>query len=140
LESGHDTVTVTVHLSTPITDNRRTWYKYDSVAGWRTYDHAVFSSDGKTVSLLLKDGDPLMGDVDGVANGIIIDPGGVGLSDGSTNPDPNGGDGESGIDDNGLCFISTTVPPTGYGRFERYVFMLVGFVLFSAVCLRKKEK
>jgi hypothetical protein len=56
-----------------------TWLKYDPISGWIDYaDHATFSNDRKSVVLELKDGD--YGDVDGAANGIIVDPGGVGLA------------------------------------------------------------
>jgi hypothetical protein len=55
------------------------WYKYDSISGWDDYyDHFVFSSDRRSITLELQDGGH--GDSDGVPNGVIIDPGGLGLS------------------------------------------------------------
>ena len=53
------------------------WYKYDSTAG-RWYDfstYAKFAADRFSVTLTLRDGGP--GDADGVANGVIVDPGGI---------------------------------------------------------------
>jgi hypothetical protein len=56
-----------------------TWLMYDPLQGWVDYsEHARFSADRKSVTLELKDGD--YGDADGVANGIIVDPGGFGLA------------------------------------------------------------
>ena len=53
------------------------WYKYDSINGWQDYsDYATFSEDRRSVRLELKDGD--YGDADGTANGIIVDPSGLG--------------------------------------------------------------
>ena len=58
------------------------WYWHNSVDGWLEYSaHAQFSVDRKSVTLELKDGG--CGDADGVANGIIVDPSGFGLSSSS---------------------------------------------------------
>jgi hypothetical protein len=71
------------------------------------------SSDGKSVTLTIVDGG--LGDLDGTANGIIIDPSGLGASETST----DGGDDSSGDSDSPLgdaidslssqagCFIAT---------------------------------
>ena len=45
------------------------------------YPHVAFSEDRMKVTIQLKDGDPDYGDTDGVANGIIIDPGGIGADE-----------------------------------------------------------
>jgi len=72
------------------------WYKYDPVVGWYEYD-AVFNydSDGgyTEVEIILQDGGN--GDLDGVKNGVIVDPSGP-----AKQPSPSGGGG-------GGCFIAT---------------------------------
>ncbi len=91
------TVFVTVYLSEPAPEGAR-WFKYDDADGWNDYSSlAAFSSDRKSVELVLTDGG--IGDTDGVENGVIVDPGGVGiLADGQ-----NTGSSSSG----GSCFINS---------------------------------
>ena len=73
--------TVTLNFYLPGDYENETWYKYDPVKGWYKFENVNFTYDsvnGYTeASLILKDGET--GDIDGVVNGIIIDPGGVGL-------------------------------------------------------------
>jgi chitinase len=53
-----------------------TFFKYDTISGWYEYsEHTTFNDDGQSVTLELKDGG--YGDSDGVANGVIVDPGGI---------------------------------------------------------------
>ncbi len=95
------------------------WYEYD-VAAERWIDfssYTEFATDRMSAIITLRDGGP--GDADGVANGIIIDPGGIGLAgdgnisdNGSGTGDPSGslrGDGSagSGGGGGGGCFIAT---------------------------------
>ena len=68
-------ITVVIYLSVPCPPGSL-WYKLDPVNGWQIYPHAVFSDNGKRVTLTLGDGNPGYGDSDGVKNGFIIDPGG----------------------------------------------------------------
>jgi len=87
---------VIVYLSQPAKSVDR-WYKYDSLNGWQDYSaHSWFSADRRAVTLELQDGG--YGDADGIANGVIVDPSGLGSSGGSSS---NGGGGGGG------CFIST---------------------------------
>ena len=77
------------------------YYVYDTVNGWRDYgEHVTFNPDGRSVTVELKDGGE--GDSDGVANGIIVDPGGVVGSDGVVGS-VGGLDSGAG----GGCFIAT---------------------------------
>jgi len=76
------------------------FYMYDSINGWQDYtEHVIFNEDGRSVIVELKDGG--YGDSDGVANGIIVDPGGVTTASVST-----GGLLDSGAFKSG-CFIAT---------------------------------
>jgi hypothetical protein len=48
------------------------WYGYNAEVGWHVYEGAVFSKRRKSVTLNFQDGG--LGDTDGVANGIIVNP------------------------------------------------------------------
>ena len=73
-----DTVKVTTYLSEAAPAGSK-WFKYDSSNGqWSDYsEHAVFSDDMRSIQIELKDGG--FGDADGVENGIIVDPSGIGI-------------------------------------------------------------
>ncbi|MBW2600783.1 MAG: hypothetical protein JRD47_02460 [Deltaproteobacteria bacterium] len=102
-----DSTEVSVYLSEAAPSDAR-WYKYDSVNGWvhQLTVVSVFSDDRKTVSLLLEDG--YYGDADGVKNGIIVDPGGVGLTYSSSSR--TGGQDSGGGGGGGGCFVSAIIP------------------------------
>jgi hypothetical protein len=72
------------------------YYLYDTVHGWQDYtQYVTFNPDGKSVTVELKDGG--QGDSDGVANGVIVDPGGVvGAASGGLDSGASSG-----------CFIAT---------------------------------
>lgn len=94
-----DFAEVVITLSDPAPQGAK-WYMYDETNGWRVYPHATFSDDRMKVTLQLKDGDPDYGDTDGVANGIIVDPGGIGVGEiQQANADSSG---------SGVCFIATS--------------------------------
>ncbi len=77
------------------------YYKYDRINGWYDYsDHTTFSEDRQSVILELVDGG--FGDSDGIANGIIVDPGGISAASylgTAVSSDGSGG--------GGGCFIAT---------------------------------
>jgi hypothetical protein len=75
-----DFAEVVINLSEPAPQGAK-WYMYDETNGWRVYSHSAFSDDRMKVTIQLKDGDPDYGDTDGVANGIIIDPSGIGVGE-----------------------------------------------------------
>jgi chitinase len=77
LEQGESTALVRVYFSQPAPPNAK-WYKYDPDHGWRVYPYATFSADLRSVILELEDGGT--GDMDGVRNGVIVDPGGIGYT------------------------------------------------------------
>lgn len=90
-------------------------FKYDDVNGW--YAFPVKTIDGKYVIEITDGG---RGDVDGIANGIVVDP--IGLS--VTSADVNAAvqsDGASG--GGGGCFIDTTGS-------EMHLSRLIDFLLF----------
>ena len=111
-EVGAD-ATVRVHLSQPAPAGSH-WFKFHPIAQtWLDYsDYAVISGDRRSVTLTITDGG--WGDLDGIANGIIIDPSGLGTPSGSSG---GGGDIIEAVDDvigdsieslasSGACFIS----------------------------------
>jgi len=69
------TTQVKVYYAEDVSGANR-YYLYDTVNGWQDYtQHTTFNPDGHSVTVELQDGGH--GDSDGVANGVIVDPGGV---------------------------------------------------------------
>jgi hypothetical protein len=89
------TIQVKVYYAEDISGADR-YYIYDTVNGWQDYtQYTTFNPDGRSVTVELKDGGH--GDSDGVANGVIVDPGGVaGAATGGLDSGAGGG-----------CFIAT---------------------------------
>ena len=100
---------ITVYFSEQASPEAR-WVKHDSINGWQDYSaHAVFAADRLSVDLELQDGG--FGDADGVANGIILDPSGIGISNGNVSSGDDsrsvsGSASSSGGGGGGGCFIS----------------------------------
>ncbi|OEU63361.1 MAG: hypothetical protein BBJ57_13710 [Desulfobacterales bacterium PC51MH44] len=97
-EPGDEAV-ITVYFSDRAPKDRK-WYKYDPIEGlWYDYSaYAEFGANRKSITLLLQDGG--IGDADGIANGIIVDPSGLGVDLSGSSAGDSGGSG-------GSCFIST---------------------------------
>jgi hypothetical protein len=96
-----DEAEVTIYLSKPAPLNA-VWYKYDPINKvWQDYsEYTEFSADRKSVYLTLIDGG--FGDADGIENGVIVDPIGLGVSgSGSPSSAATGGGSSAG------CFITT---------------------------------
>jgi hypothetical protein len=95
------TAMVRIYFSKDIS-NAGTFYKYDTISGWQDYSqHTTFHEDGRSLTIEVKDGG--YGDSDGMANGIILDPGGLAAASGSESSTSGGGGGSS----SGGCFIAT---------------------------------
>jgi hypothetical protein len=91
------TVQVKVYYEQDISGATR-YFLYDTVKGWQDYtQYTTFNSDGHSVTVELQDGGH--GDSDGVANGIIVDPGGVAGAAATGGLDSGAGGG---------CFIATS--------------------------------
>jgi hypothetical protein len=90
-----------------------TFFKYDTINGWYDYsEHTTLNPDGQSVTLELKDGG--YGDSDGLANGIIVDPGGIASEEANVEGSGSGGG----------CFIATAA----FGsKFEKHVQLLRRF-------------
>jgi hypothetical protein len=72
------------------------WFKYTTSSGWSDFSaNASFNSDRTAVTLTLRDGGA--GDDDGTANGVIVDPSGLGFAPvASSSPSGGGGGGGGG--------------------------------------------
>ncbi len=107
-----ENVEVTIHLSSPAPEDYR-WYKYSATKRWYDFsENAIFNVDRTQVTLILSDGGS--SDEDGVKNGVIIDPSGLGIfyptefidpnNPGITDENDNGGSGDGELVGGG-CFI-----------------------------------
>ncbi len=116
-----DTATIRIYFSGGIFASD-VFYKYDTINGWYDYsEHTTFNDDGQSVTLELKDGG--YGDSDGLANGVIVDPGGI-ASGGSESTYTDSGVDIGGIGGGGGCFIATA----SFGsKFEKHVQLLRRF-------------
>jgi len=109
-----DVATIRIYFSGDIFGSD-VFYKYDTINGWYDYsEHTIFNDDGKSITLEVKDGG--YGDSDGLANGIIVDPGGIASF------------GDSSLSSFGSnvmgCFIATAA----FGsKFEKHVQLLRRF-------------
>ncbi len=114
------TATVTIHLPNPVPDGYH-WYKYyNNTAQWEDYCctnaigamGAVFNAARDQVTLTLTDGG--IGDDDTMADGIISDPSGLGITAATGTPaDPDqqanpGVSPEVSSGGGGGCFVSST--------------------------------
>jgi hypothetical protein len=114
------TVDVELYFTDPVPTGTK-WYKYDDLNGWQDYEQdygdRVTWSGQRKVTVTLTDGG--LGDADGLANGVIIDPAGPGGGavsvPGSAAESAGGGGG---------CFIATAA----FGsEFEKPVVILRQF-------------
>lgn len=107
LQGGVKTASVKIHFSKQVPGNAKL-YKYTAENGWTAYEHAVFATNRKSVTLVLEDGG--IGDEDGVENGVIVDPSGIAYEEDSPTTSDSAsvstGDASSGAGGGG-CFIST---------------------------------
>jgi len=95
------------------------FFKYDTINGWYDYsEHSTLNHDDQSVTLELKDGG--YGDSDGLANGIIVDPGGIASGESTYVSATADSEGSGG----GGCFIATAA----FGsKFEKHVQLLRRF-------------
>jgi hypothetical protein len=123
-----DTVMIGIYLSSPAPAGAG-WYKYDSVYGWQDYSsHAAFSQDRKMITVQLTDGGE--GDADGIANGVIVDPAGVGEMTAAVDTTATTGDTSSSSGGGKGCFITTTDDVSGgYGMAAVLMLTIIGIAM-----------
>jgi chitinase len=99
------TAMVTMHFSCEISRANK-FFKFDTVNGWQDYsEHTTFGKNGRSITLDLQDGG--YGDSDGVANGTILDPGGL-FEEDSDSSEISLANSANGSSTGGGCFIATT--------------------------------
>jgi hypothetical protein len=128
------TVSITVLFSEPAPDDAG-WYKFSTDEGWQAYPNVSFSEDRKSMTILLEDGGA--GDQDGVQNGIIVDPSGLGFEQLYS-----GGTGST-ISDQSACFVSTPLSNIEAQKSHTLVLMLlvaIGGALCGVIERRSKYK
>ncbi len=121
-----------------------TWIKYSPTQGWTDYGaNARFSADRRQVTVTLTDGG--RGDDDGLANGIIVDPSGLGsvTRDTGTPGADNGGFAQS--DEGGGGRFGCSLSPDGAGNrdsggIDATLVILLGLGLLHLVRLRLHER
>ncbi len=113
------TATLTVYLSQAAPEGYF-WFKYDALRGWRQVAEARFRADRRAVTLTLEDGGGLDGD--GRIDGVIVDPGGVGLAEKPpAAPPPEGKAGVGG----GGCFLGRAASAPPHSTAEAALFALL---------------
>ena len=111
------------------------WYKYDPIEKiWYDYSaYAEFGANKKSITLLLEDGG--IGDADRIANGIIVDPSGVGVVGADDAVIATGGSDGSGSGSGSTgCFIASAVPERSTGRQENGL-NLIQVIFFATLFL-----
>jgi hypothetical protein len=134
LPEGMTTASVTIYFSRPAPSGAQ-WYKYDMENGWAVYPNASFSNDRRSVTIMLEDGGA--GDQDGVCNGVIVDPSGLGYRTEGGGSGSSGGGGGGG----GGCFITTTgeLNPI-FTEWRSYLIALLFMTIILLGCRKKRVK
>jgi hypothetical protein len=106
VDAPGSSATVRLYYSSPISSSQG-YYIYDTVNGWQDFtSHVTFNDDGRSVTIELQDGG--FGDSDGIANGVIVEPGGVAtIASGSASSPTSSGGNSGGGGGGGGCFIAT---------------------------------
>ena len=127
------TVQVMLRLSTPAPAGYA-WYRFDPVLGWHEAEGSAFlSPDRSSVTLTLTDGGA--GDADGLANGVIVDPGGLGIFF-EEEPAQPPRSGEAGVGSGGGCFVGALPACSGAAW---ALFGLVGLFFLALAAGRRPE-
>ena len=126
-----DIIHIIYYSSEPLPDGAQ-WYKYDPINGWQDYSaHIVsISPDRKEITVEYQDGG--FGDLDGIANGVIIDPSGPGVGIAAA----GGGGGGGG----GGCLISTASYGSRMLKEPLTLVLFLGLLMMGLSAFRKKFK
>jgi hypothetical protein len=125
LDPDYPTAMITYRCSELLPDNAK-WYKYNPITDELIEFYADFLPDGRTVLIEVTDG--VDGeDMDYIANGIVIDPSGPGVSG------AGGGGGGGG----GGCFITSSTNGIPVSVNMLALKLLLGFVIISHLGLKK---
>jgi chitinase len=136
LLNGATTADVTVNLTEPAPADA-IWYKYDLDQGWVPYGNVIFSGDRKSITIHLIDGGA--GDDDGVQNGVIVDPSGLGYSAGSTGYGISESTTSSGSSGGG-CFIAVSRGDGASAQYSLTIVALLAGLIALAAAMRVLSK
>jgi subtilisin family serine protease len=127
-----DRIEINYYSSEPLPDGVK-WYKYDPINGWQDYSaHIVsISPDRKSITVEYQDGG--FGDLDGIANGVIIDPSGPGVVIAAAGGGGGGGGG-------GGCLISAAAYGSSMLKEALTLVLLLGLLMIGLSTFRKKFK
>jgi len=131
---------VTIHLSQTVPEGAN-WYKYSMDDGWEIYpeQYVSISGDRRSITITLVDGG--VGDDDGVVNGLIVDPSGLGTSSSSLGYSTQISSGISSSDPiYGGCFIVTSTQADGTGFPNAIALMLSAAMVGLTVAVHLFEK
>jgi hypothetical protein len=153
MDQPGDQAEITIYFSEPAPQDGR-WFKFDPIeATWTDYSTQTdFSEDRYAVTLYLEDGGD--GDADGIANGIIVDPSGVGVSASSSGSSSSS---SSSVSDEvvdavaAACFISTASSPDGqkqaspvwkiiHGRELAFGLVLIALLKVITIVMRRAKQ
>lgn len=134
LNEGVTTANIIVYFSVEVPEDAA--YYYHTEDGWVAYSNAVFSDDRRSVTITLEDGGD--GDQDGVRNGVIVDPAGLGYSSRS------GGSGSYGASDNASdetsCFINSTRSGLGNNKHFGLAAMFFGIISCGSLVIVCRQR
>ncbi|MGA1840146.1 MAG: choice-of-anchor U domain-containing protein [bacterium] len=103
VEEAGATASVRIYFSEDISGATH-FYKFDTIDGWQDYtENVIFNDDGRSITITIEDGG--FGDSDGIANGVIVDPGGLVTLESSSSGARMFDDGAAS---SGGCFISVS--------------------------------
>jgi chitinase len=130
LDSGVTTAFLEVYFTTPAPEDAQ--YYFSTEHGWVAYTDVVFSSDRKSVTITMEDGGD--GDQDGVENGVIVDPAGLGYS--SQTADSM----SYATTEQSSCFISTPLTAGEGSTLPGPVAIVWGLGLGGAVMMVRRKR
>lgn len=130
LDEGVTTASIIVYLTSEAPEDAA--YYYHTEDGWVPYANATFSSDRRSVTLTLEDGGE--GDQDGVENGVIIDPAGLGYSAQTLNS------GNFGTTESTSCFVATPMADMTINTPSGRAGMLWGLILCGGLVLVRRQR
>jgi len=144
LLGGQTNASMTVYFSVPAPADA-IWYKYDIENGWVPFTNVTFSGDRRSITIHLVDGGP--GDDDGVQNGVIVDPSGLGYSTSDSLGYSSQTTSVSDTSDaaGGGCFIALPlddVPNDGGTFWSLVIFDLIAMALLAVagLVIAKRER
>ena len=124
-------IQITFHFSEALPEGVECW-KWDPDTGWYKYAHIVdISADRMSLTMEYQDG--VLGDLDKLVNGVLIDPAGFGAA-----PAGGGAGGGGGGGGGGGCFISSASDtPSVMGKAAALMILLMGAGMIGLVGFKR---